>query len=239
MKLSIIVPVYNEEKTIGKVLEILSNLRFSLHNLEKEIVIVDDGSTDGTKEILSKLKVRSPGSEVQGPRCKVIFHERNQGKGMAIRTGLKEASGEVVTIQDADLEYNPQELEKLLLPIIKNNVGVVYGSRFLQENPTLYRRYYWGNKFLSFLISVLYGVKVTDAYTGYKMFKKEALKNIRLTSKRFEFEAEITCKLLKNGYKILEIPISYQPRSLKEGKKIFWKDGFLGIWTILRIRFFQ
>ena len=237
MKLSIIVPVYNEEKTIGKVLEILSNLRFSLHNLEKEIIVVDDGSTDATRDILSRLRTSDIGHRTLD--LKIIFHERNQGKGMAIRTGLKEATGEVVTIQDADLEYNPQELEKLLPPIVKNNVEVVYGSRFLQENPTLYRRYYWGNKFLSFLISVLYGVKVTDAYTGYKMFKKEVLKNIKLTSKRFEFEAEITCKLLKNGYKILEIPISYQPRSLKEGKKIFWKDGFLGIWTILRIRFSQ
>lgn len=228
MKLSIIVPVYNEEKTIEKVLEILSNLRFSLHNLEKEIIIVDDGSTDRTREMLLK-------SNVQSPRCKVIFHEENQGKGMAIRTGLKEATGEVVTIQDADLEYNPQELEKLLLPIIKNNVEVVYGSRFLQENPTLYHRYYWGNKFLSFLISVLYGAKITDAYTCYKVFKKEALENIKLTSKRFEFEAEITCKLLKKGHKILEIPISYKPRSLESGKKISWKDGLLGICTILKI----
>jgi len=156
---------------------------------------------------------------------------------MAVRKGFKEANGEILIIQDADLEYNPEEYENLLKPIIAGETKVVYGSRFLQENPNLYWRYLWGNKFLSFLISFLYGAKIADAYTGYKVIKKEILENVNLNSDGFEFEAEITCKLLKKGYKILEVPISYSPRSIEEGKKINYKDAISGIWTIIKNKF--
>jgi len=230
MKLSIIVPVYNEEKTIQKVLEKLLNLNFSASDgLEKEIIIVDDGSTDGTKEAISNIKY-------QISNFKFISYKENQGKGMAVRKGFKEANGEILIIQDADLEYNPEEYENLLKPIIAGETKVVYGSRFLQENPNLYWRYLWGNKLLSFLISFLYGAKIADAYTGYKVIKKEILENVNLNSDGFEFEAEITCKLLKKGYKILEVPISYSPRSIEEGKKINYKDAISGFWTIIKNR---
>jgi len=227
-KISLIVPIYNEGETIKNVLKKLSALNFN--KMEKEIIVVNDGSTDRTREILERL-------QVAGYKLQVVHHKENQGKGAAVRTGLKEVTGEVIVIQDADLEYNPEELEKLFLPITQNNAKIVYGSRFLRKNPTLYLHYYWGNKLLSFLISFLYGQKVTDAYTCYKMLQKNVLKNISLKSKRFEFEAEITCKLLKEGYKIHEIPISYQPRSIKEGKKIRFNDAIIGIWTILKVKF--
>ncbi|HCJ66630.1 MAG TPA: glycosyl transferase [Elusimicrobia bacterium] len=226
MKLSIIVPVYNEEKTIKKVLEKLANLDAGVG---KEIIVIDDGSTDGTCEILRKFQI--PNSKFQ-----IIFQEKNQGKGAAVRRGFQEADGDILIIQDADLEYNPEEYEKLIKPIIAGETKVVCGSRFLQENPNLYRRYLWGNKFLSFLISFLYRVKITDAYTGYKVMSKEIYKNLNLKSNGFEFEAEITCEFLKKGYKILEIPISYNPRSIKEGKKINYKDAIYGIWTIIKLQ---
>lgn len=229
-KLSIIVPVYNEEKTIQKVIEKLLKIDLStLGEVDKEIIVIDDGSTDGTREILSKLKVQSE-------KLKVISQGKNQGKGVAVRRGFKEATGEILLIQDADLEYNPEDYEKLLKPIITGETKVVYGSRFLQENPNLYRRYLWGNKFLSFLISFLYWTKITDAYTCYKVMKKEIYKNLDLKSAGFEFEAEVTCQLLKKGDKILEVPISYNPRRLEEGKKINWQDAISGLWTIIKCK---
>ncbi len=229
-KLSVIVPVYNEENTITTVLEQIADLDLTPLNWGKEIIVIDDGSTDGTREILSKLNFTES-------VFKLISHKKNQGKGAAIKTGLKEATGEVIAIQDADLEYNPQELKKLLRALIENNIEVVYGSRFLQNNPTIYKRYAWGNKILSLLISFLYWVMITDAYTCYKMFKKGVVDNLNLESKGFEFEAEITCKLLKRRRNIFEVPISYQPRSLEAGKKISWRDAFLGIWTVFKNRF--
>lgn len=226
-KITVIVPVYNEAKTIGQVIKKLDELYFD--NINKEIIIVDDGSTDGTKEILESLRA-------EGLDFKVIFHEKNAGKGAALRSGLAASSGDIIAIQDADLEYNPDELKKLLTPLIQKESFVVYGSRFKMENPILYKRYYVGNRILSWLVSVLYGQKITDSYTCYKLFFKKTLNDIDLKSDGFDIEAEITCKLIKKGYKILELPITYRPRSLGEGKKISWSDALKGLWTILRNR---
>lgn len=228
-KLTIIIPAYNEQKTIEDVLERVLSLEMGV---EKEVIVVDDGSTDGTKEILERLKV-------QDERLKVIYHGKNQGKGVAIKTALKNATGDVIAIQDADLEYNPQELKNLIQPLILKKADVVYGSRFISKNPVLYWKYFLGNKFLSLLISILYGQRVTDSYTCYKLFRKCVVENIKLFSNGFEIEAELTCRFLKEGHKILELPISYRPRSLKEGKKINYKDALIGVYTILRLKFFN
>lgn len=229
MKLSIIVPAYNEEKTIGKIIEELKSIEFGV---EKEIIIVDDGSTDNTSSILKELQNKFK-------EIKVIFHKKNQGKGAAIRTGIKISTGDIIAIQDADTEYNPHQIKDLIQPILKNDCLIVYGSRFLKENPVLYKKYYFGNKFISWVIRKLFGGNVTDAYTCYKIFHRKTLENITLESKGFEIEAELTCKFLKNKYRILELPISYTPRSLKEGKKIKFKDAIIGLLTILKIKFFK
>lgn len=215
-------PVYNEKNTIEKVIEKVVSLS------PKEIILVDDGSTDGTREILSKIKNKIS-------KIKIIFHEKNQGKGAAVRTALKHISGGITAIQDADMEYNPEEIGKLAVPIIEGKTSVVYGSRFLQKPvKNVYKRYKLGNWFLSKLISVLCGSRITDSYTCYKVFKTDVIKEINLVSKRFEIEAEITVKLLKKGVGILELPISYNPRRLEEGKKIGWLDAVKGILTIIR-----
>lgn len=226
MRISIIVPVYNEEKTIEKVIEQLKTIDFGF---EKEIIIVDDGSTDNTPNILKKLQITDY-------KLQIIFHDKNEGKGVAISTGIKNSTGDIIAIQDADLEYNPEELKFLINPIIKNEADIVYGSRLIRENPVIYKKYYLGNKFISWIISLLFGVKVTDSYTCYKVFRKKVIENIELKSKHFEIEAELTCKFLKNGYKILELPISYNPRTLEEGKKIKLKDALVGLITILKIK---
>ena len=220
--ISIIMPVYNEKNTIEKVIEKVVSLS------PKEIVLVDDGSTDGTREIINQLKIKNS-------KLKILLHEKNQGKGVAIRTALKYVTGEIVAIQDADLEYNPEEIGELAVTIIEGKTSVVYGSRFLQKPiKNIYKRYKLGNWFLSKLISVLCGQKITDSYTCYKVFKTDVIKEINLISKRFEIEAEITVKLLKKGIKILELPIDYNPRRLEEGKKIGWLDAVKGILTIIR-----
>ncbi len=226
-KVSIIVPAYNEEKTISNVLQTLTSVDFCL---DKEIIVVDDGSKDSTRLIAEGYK---------NDNLKVISHKTNQGKGTAIKTGIQNSTGDIIAIQDADLEYNPQELRILMQPIIDKKTSVVYGSRFLKKNPCIYKSYYLGNKFISFLISFLFNQKVTDSYTCYKLFHKKVFNEINIQSKRFEFEAEITCKLLKNKYKILELPISYNPRSIQQGKKIKFKDAIIGILTIFKIKFFN
>ncbi|MEW6556907.1 MAG: glycosyltransferase family 2 protein [Elusimicrobiota bacterium] len=229
---SIIIPVYNEEHTVEQIINTVSALN------PKEIIIVDDGSTDGTREILEKLKISAEGGSASGEKnkkLKIIYHDKNQGKGSAIRTALKHMTGEIVAIQDADLEYNPEELKKLVIPIIDKKTDVVYGSRFFQKPvKNIYKRYKLGNWFLSKLISVLCSQKITDSYTCYKVFNTDVIKSIELESKRFEFEAEITVKLLKKGIKILELPIDYNPRRLGEGKKIGWLDAIKGILTIVK-----
>ena len=199
------------------------------HNIEKEIIIIDDYSIDGTRDILKKLK----------DKYKIIYHDRNYGKGAAIKTGLKEITGDIIIIQDADLEYDPGEYPKLLLPVINNKTKVVYGSRFLAEHVPRYRIFYLGNKFLSFLFSLMYGQKISDIETCYKVFHKDVLENITIKSNGFNFEPEITAKLIKAGYKIKEIPISYQSRSFREGKKISWRDGVVAIYCLIKYRFFD
>lgn len=229
MKLSIIIPVYNEEKTVSEVIKKVAEIDFGI---EKEIIIVDDGSTDKTSEILRKL-------DAVNSEIKIFFHEKNLGKGAAVRTGIENSTGDIIAIQDADLEYNPEELKILLQPILRGETLIVYGSRFLKDNPVIYRKYYLGNQVMSWFISFLFGRRITDSYTCYKAFHRKVLENIRLESKRFELEAELTCKFLKYGHKILELPISYNPRSLQQGKKIKFKDAVKGVLTALKIKFFE
>lgn len=229
MKLSIIIPVYNENNTIEDVIN--RTLKLSIKN--KEIIVVDDGSTDGTREILDKYRINNNNSEL-----KIVMHDRNYGKGIAIQTGLKHTTGDIVCIQDADLEYNPDQIPKLLLEFINNpDIDAVFGSRFLKENPNIYKRYLWGNKFITFLINLFYSSKYTDSYTCYKLIKSNVLKKLNLESKRFEVEAEISIKLAKMRYKIKELPIDYNPRTLQQGKKIGFKDAIKGILTILKYKF--
>ncbi len=224
MKISIIIPVFNEQKTVEEIIKKVLGLP-----LEKEVIIVDDGSTDGTREILEKLKDKDE-------KLKIIFHKKNLGKGAAIRTALEKVSGEIVCIQDADLEYNVEEIIKLIEGFKDPQIGAVYGSRFLQKNPRIYKKYFLGNKFVTFLINLFYCGNFTDSYTCYKLIKTEIIKNFHLSSKRFEIEAEISIKLLKNKVKVLELPISYNPRKIEEGKKIKFVDAIKAITTILKYK---
>ena len=222
MKVSIIIPVYNEEQFIEEILK-----RVQDTGIPKEIIMVDDYSTDGTREILDKLK-RKKG-------VKVIFHERNRGKGAAIRSGLRGVTGDVVIIQDADLEYDPQEYPKLLEPILDGRADAVFGSRFLGgPHRVLYFWHYAGNRFLTLLSNALSNLNLTDMETCYKAFKADVIKSLNLQSDRFGFEPEVTAKLAKRNYRIFETSISYNGRSYAEGKKINWKDGVAAIVHILR-----
>lgn len=226
LKLSVIIPAYNEEKTIKNVINDV--LRVPLKNIKKEIIIVDDFSTDNTRNILKKIRANN---------IKKLFHERNLGKGSAIRTALKHATGDIILIQDADLEYSPKEYPKMLEPIIKNKAKVVYGVRFTKQHKPRYKIYYFGNLVLTFITNWLYNSRISDMETGYKAFRKEVTKNIKLKAKKFDFEPEITAKILKSGYKICEVPITYKSRSMKEGKKIGWKDGLEAAYYLIKYRF--
>lgn len=219
-KLSIIVPVYNEEKTISKVLAKLDKIDY----IDKEIIIVDDCSTDNT---LNKINNKNH---------IIKYHSYNKGKGAAIQTGLKYVSGDYVLIQDADLEYNPEDIKLLVEEAEKGN-PVVYGTRFHKNQSHNLSLYYFGNRFLSFLTSLLFSSKISDMETGYKLFLTESIKPLDLEHKRFGFEPEITGKLLKSGYKIKEVPIRYYPRTKKEGKKITWRDGVKAFFILLKVRF--
>jgi len=229
MKLSIIIPVYNEENNI---LEVISKVkRTELKNITKEIIIVDDFSTDNTKKILSELKDSS---------IKIFFHQKNEGKGTGIRTALKHATGDIILIQDADLEYDPIEYEKLLKPIMENRTKVVYGSRIeaIRKNiKKMYKMHYLGNMLLTAVTNILYRAKITDMETGYKVFRREVIENMNLKAKRFDFEPEITAKILKKGYKITEIPIDFVGRKFNEGKKITWVDGIKAVFYLIKYRF--
>lgn len=225
MKLSVIMPVYNEKNTVLKILEKIKEVP-----VEKEIIIVDDGSTDGTKEILSKLKDEN---------IKVILKDKNEGKGTAIRAGLRYVTGDVIVIQDADLEYDPMDWLKMLKTMEEKNADVVFGSRILGKNKKSSFVFYYGGKFVTFLTNILYRTKLTDVPTCYKMFKKEVTNKINLRCKKFEFCQEITAKIRKLGYKIYEVPINYNPRSIREGKKIRWKDGIEAIWALIKYKFFD
>ncbi len=224
MKLSVIMPVFNEESTIE---EILKQVRAV--GLADEIIIVDDGSTDRTRELL-KLQESQPGTVV-------IFHDRNQGKGAAVRTGFDRATGDILLIQDADLEYDPRDYPMLIRPIVEGRVKVVYGSRFLGPRKAMLFWHMLGNKFLTLLTNVLYNAILSDMETCYKVFRADVIKGMPLRSKRFEFEPEITAKVLKRRYRIFEVPISYYGREYDEGKKISWRDGPKAAWTLIKYRF--
>lgn len=233
MKLSIIVPVYNEEKTVTQVLKSLENL--TIPSVSKEVIVVDDGSTDAT---LSKIKN-------QKSKVKLIVHSRNKGKGAAVITGIKNAKGDYVIIQDADLEYDPKYIGILVEPVKKRKAQVVYGTRLNRlpnlsgEEKTLqFLLHYFGNRFLSLITSILYGQWITDMETCYKLFPKKALNGVKLNARGFEFEPEITSKLMKRGYKIKEVPIRAKPRGYDEGKKLHTvRDGSRALYYLLKYRF--
>ena len=223
MKLSIVIPVYNEKETILELIKKVDSV-----NLEKEIILVDDASTDGTRDILKSLGDK---------KYKIFFHDVNQGKGAALRTGFKHVTGNIVIVQDADLEYDPNEYGKLIAPILDGKADVVFGSRFLSgPHRVLLFWHYLGNKILTTLSNIFSNLNLTDMETCYKVFKAEILKDLNLKSNRFGFEPEFTAKVAKRKYKIYEVPISYYGRDYSEGKKITWKDGIVAIWCIIKYR---
>ena len=224
MDLSVIIPVYNEVKTIEEVVD-----RVQATGYASEIVLVDDGSSDGSTEILKKYQGKDG--------FQVILCEQNRGKGAAVREGIKAAKSKYAIIQDADFEYDPKDYGKLMPVIESGQADVVYGSRFMESTDVFYFRSLAANKLLTFLTNVLYHTKLTDMETCYKLFKVADVREIPLHSRRFEFEPELTSKLLKRGYKILEVPISYSGRSYDEGKKIKPKDGLIALWTLFKYRF--
>lgn len=226
-KISILVPVYNEEKTIKRVIDKLKSIKLPL---KKEIIAVNDGSKDKTLEILKKVK-----------DIKLISHVKNIGKGAAIRTALRHSTGDIILIQDADLEYNPSQIPILIRPILDEKTKVVYGTRFLRKRNKNWKipLHYIGNRSLTFLTELLYRSNITDMETGYKIFDKNVIKDIKIRSKKFDFEPEITAKIRKKGYKIKEIPIEFNPRDFKEGKKITWIDGIKAAYCLIYYRFFD
>lgn len=228
MKISIIIPVFNEKNTIK---EIIRKVKVVSLPIEKEIIVIDDGSFDGTEEILDGLKKKF--------KFTLLKHRKNLGKGAAIKTGLSYARGDFIIIQDADLEYDPKEYPELLSPLLGGEVKVVYGSRNIFGNPHSSKVYFLGGRFLTSVFNLLFGTNLTDINTGFKVFKREVLKNLKLKEKRFSFCEEITCQIIKKGYTIKEIPIKYAPRSFKDGKKIrWWRDGFRSIFVIIKGKFF-
>lgn len=230
MILSVIIPVFNEKNTIEEILKKINSVDLSALGFQKEIILVDDGSSDGTREILSAMAREAD--------HKILFHENNRGKGAAIRTGLASASGDYIVIQDADLEYDPSDYKKLLECALRNNAEVVYGSRRKGNGKQFSSlSYYLGGSFLTLAANFLYGTKITDEATCYKLFKKETIKSINLKCERFEFCPEITAKVAKKGIKIHEVSINYFPRHHSEGKKIKWKDGVEALWILIKYKF--
>ena len=244
MKLSIVMPVYNERATLEEIVKRVRAVDLTVNPdgrnpllsgpvlFEREIIIVDDGSTDGTRDILAEW-MKKP-----APDMRIVFHAQNGGKGAALRTGFSHATGDVIVIQDADLEYDPRDFVKLLEPILDGRTPVVYGSRFLGgTRSAMSLSHTAGNKVLTVFTNVLYGTSLSDMETCYKCFRRDVIVGIPLRSRRFEIEPELTAKILKRGYTIFEVPISYYGRAFHEGKKITWRDGFTAVRTLLRYRF--
>jgi glycosyltransferase involved in cell wall biosynthesis len=232
VKVSVIVPVYNERDTIREILERVRSTPLgsteSGADIGKELVVVEDCSTDGSRELLATLSL---------PDTRVVFHARNQGKGAAIRTGLAHATGDYVIIQDADLEYDPRDIARLLEPIVAGRATTVYGSRFLGRLRRMTFSQWLGNKGLTLVTNVLYCTSLTDMETCYKLMPAAVVKSLHLRAQRFDFEPEVTAKLLRRGQRIVELPITYAARTGKEGKKIGWKDGLPALWTLIKYRF--
>lgn len=227
MKLSVIIPVYNEIESIRTILK-----RVQEQNLAHEIIVVDDGSQDGTRDVLKELDGRDS--------VRVILHERNKGKGAAVRTGMAAAQGDVLLIQDADLEYDPRDYPALLRPIREGVADVVYGSRFLGGSRRV--AMFWhmvANQMLTFMTNILYDTILTDMETGYKVFRRGILDNMTLRANSFDFEPEFTAKILKRNFRIFEVPITFNPRDYSQGKKIKLHDAFEAVWTLLKYRFVE
>ena len=229
-KLSIVIPIYNEAEHLEEILRQIDAVEIGM---EKELILVDDCSTDGTRDILEKLENSTEYN------AKIYYHEINRGKGATLRTGFQHITGEITLVQDADLEYDPQDYPKLLEPILNNTADVVYGSRFMAGRQQGLLRSYLANRYLTFLANLVNGTKLTDMETCYKVMKTDILKDISLRSDRFGFEPEITAKLAKRKCKIVDVPISYRGRDYHEGKTVSWKDGVAAIFHILRFRFFS
>ena len=225
MLISVIIPAFNEEQTIVQVVKAVSSLR-----IDKQVIVVNDGSTDGTYKALEKLRATY--------ELTVVHCEENRGKGFAIRSGLPHVKGEIVVIQDADMELDPADLTELVKPLAKQNVQVVYGSRFLNGRGNASLHNFIANRILATYTNLLYGCRITDESTGYKAFSTELITRLELTCEGFEFCPEVTAKILRAGYHIYEVSVSYFPRTKKEGKKLrFWSDGFFAAWTLLKYRF--
>jgi len=229
MKLSVVIPIFNEAGTVEEIARRADAVDVGL---EKELVLVDDGSTDGTREQLFRLNS-------EHSRWKVLFHERNQGKGAALQTGFAAAEGDIVLIQDADLEYDPRDYPALLRPIVDGHADVVFGSRFLGGGPhrVVFYWHYMGNRLITGLSDMMTGLNLTDVEVCYKAFRKEVLRTIRLRESRFGFEVEITAKVARGKWRVYEVPIAYYGRGYAEGKKITWRDGVRALWCILKYRF--
>ena len=229
MKISIVIPVFNERRTISQIIQAVEQV--DLSPIEKELIIVDDGSTDGTREILSEFEKRH----------RIIYQPKNMGKGTALRRGFQEASGDYILNQDADLEYDPADYVFLIKPILDGTADVVFGSRHLDpaKNKYAYKRYLWGGLFLNFLVNVFTGIGINDIFSGSKLFPRSALKRISLNSNGFEIETELAIKLSRAGYKILEVPISYKARRIEEGKKIRPIDGIKILKAAIKRRWFD
>ena len=222
MKISIIIPVFNEEKTITEIIRQIQMVK----GLNKEIIVIDDCSTDDTINIIKDIK-----------DIIIISHEKNQGKGTAIRTGIAKANGDFVLIQDADLEYDPQDILSMIKPIIQGKAEVVYGSRFTGPRRNMFFWHWMGNQFLTLVTNILYNTTLSDMETCYKLIPLKLIKSLNLRAKRFEFEPEVTAKILKRNIRIWEVPVSYAGREYNEGKKITWRDGIPALWTLIKYRF--
>jgi glycosyltransferase involved in cell wall biosynthesis len=222
--LSVVIPVFNERETIDQIVDRVLRLPIRL-----EVIVVDDGSTDGSADRLRELQRDRP--------FKLVVQSKNQGKGAAIRRGFEEVTGDIVAIQDADLEYSPEELPSLMEPIALNNADVVYGSRFLGRHRVFMFAHYLGNRLLTFVTNVLYDTMLSDMETCYKVMRVDVVKSLRLRSNGFEIEPELTAKIFKKKYRVCEMPISYYGRSYDEGKKITWRDGFQAVWVLIKYRF--